>query len=515
MKTEKSLASLRVLLPDESPSELPPQSDSRHVGETGHFVQFYEDDPFLISSVGAFIAGGLRDRKPAVIFATPAHRQALDSFLRQSGLDSIEAQARGKYFAFDAAETLSQFMINGSPDEERFVKVVGGVLARTANGDGLPVRAFGEMVALLWEAGNADAALKLEGLWNNLARKYSFSLFCAYPMHSFRGEGNAEMLTHICRAHEHVIPSESYTDRATADEKLVAIALLQQKAARLEAEIEHRKEIEQVLASREGDLRELLLERERTAEILEQTVAERTSRLRETVAELEAFSYSLSHDMRSPLRAMQGYAKTLLEEYGHKMDPLALTCLQRIERASQRLDLLIRDVLAYSKVAKGQIQLKPTSLEPIIDDIMCQHPELAAVKDSITVTRPLPVVMGHDAYLTQCLSNLIANALKFVGPGQIPSVEIRADTLGDKVKISIADNGIGIHPEHHNRIFQIFGRVYPEKLYPGTGIGLAIVKKAVTRMGGEIGFESDLGKGSTFWFVLPRAFYSPGGEGSA
>jgi PAS domain S-box-containing protein len=248
-----------------------------------------------------------------------------------------------------------------------------------------------------------------------------------------------------------------------------------------------------------------ITDQKRMAEILEATVAARTLQLRETIAELEAFSYSISHDMRSPLRAMQGYAKVLLTELSGQLPPEAVQSLSRIDRAAGRLDLLIRDILAYGKIAKGQIELKPLALGPLLEDIIQQHPELQECRDHIFTDQLLHSVMGHEAYLTQCLTNLIENGLKFIEPGAEPQVRVQSEVAGEKVRVWVMDNGIGIAPEHYDRIFQIFGRVHPEKAYPGTGIGLAIVKKAVARMGGEAGFESTPGAGSKFWFTLPKA----------
>jgi PAS domain S-box-containing protein len=248
-----------------------------------------------------------------------------------------------------------------------------------------------------------------------------------------------------------------------------------------------------------------ITERKQAAEILENTVAERTAQLQETVAELEAFSYSISHDMRSPLRAMHGFATALLEDHTKSLTPEGVDYLRRIERGAIRLDMLVRDVLAYSKVAKGAIELHPVTLRPLLEDILLQNPALNNSRDRIDIERLEHTVRGHDAYLTQCLTNLIENALKFVPPGAEPRVEVWSERLIGKVRVSVRDNGVGISPEHHDRIFQIFGRVYSEKRYPGTGIGLAIVKKAVARMGGEVGFDSEPGKGSIFWLTLPHA----------
>ena len=235
------------------------------------------------------------------------------------------------------------------------------------------------------------------------------------------------------------------------------------------------------------------------AKRLDALVGQRTARLQETIGELEAFSYSISHDMRAPLRAMQGYAQALLSDYRDRLDPDARHYLDRIFRASNRLDLLIQDVLAYSRVAKGEIDLHPVNLEQLLDDIVSSTPEF---QQSVALERPILPVVGHEAYLTQCVTNLLGNAVKFVPPGAAPRVSVRTERLDGKVRVWFEDAGIGIDPAHHERIFQIFGQVHPEKKYGGTGIGLAIVRKAVQRMNGEVGLESELEKGSRFWLIL-------------
>ena len=238
------------------------------------------------------------------------------------------------------------------------------------------------------------------------------------------------------------------------------------------------------------------------AKRLDTLVEQRTAALQETIGELEAFSYSISHDMRAPLRAMQGYAKALLTDYNDRLDAEATHYLDRIFRSSNRLDSLIQDVLAYSRVTKDEISLHPVHLERLIDDIVSSHPEFQAPQAVITVKKPLHRVLGHEAYLTQCMTNLLGNAVKFVPPGVVPEIRIRSERLDGKVRLWFEDNGIGIDPSHYERIFQIFGQVYPEKKYGGTGIGLAIVRKAVQRMNGEAGVESGLDEGSRFWLIL-------------
>jgi signal transduction histidine kinase len=162
----------------------------------------------------------------------------------------------------------------------------------------------------------------------------------------------------------------------------------------------------------------------------------------------------------------------------------------------------VRDVLAYSKVAKQEIKLEQVDLDVFVPGLIGQMPELQRSDLTVTIRQPLPVVFGHQAYLSQIFTNLVGNSIKFARPDVPPVVEIAAQIEGRLATITVRDNGIGIDPEHFSRIFEIFGRIYPDKKFEGTGIGLAIVKKAVQRMGGSLGVESTLGNGATFWFTL-------------
>ncbi len=179
--------------------------------------------------------------------------------------------------------------------------------------------------------------------------------------------------------------------------------------------------------------------------------------------------------------------------------------LERIHKAATRMDILIQEVLAYSRVANAELTLRPLDLEKLIADVVQLYPAFQPPRAAITIQCPLPHVTGHEALLTQVISNLLSNAVKFINPGTTPAIVITAEPAADFVRISFADNGIGIDPAHFHRIFEIFGRVYGDKKFEGTGIGLAIVKKAVARMGGTVGVESQLGGGSRFWFTLGKA----------
>ena len=242
---------------------------------------------------------------------------------------------------------------------------------------------------------------------------------------------------------------------------------------------------------------------------LEQLVTERTANLRDALNELEAFSYSIAHDMRAPLRGMHGFAKILEEDCGPQIGSEGRQYISRIIASAERLDRLIQDVLHYSRISRGELKLEPVNLDALTRDIINSYPQFAAPRVSIEIMSPLPVVIGNPASLTQIISNILSNAVKFVAAGERPRVQVWAESLpltfspGEHwVKIWFADHGIGIPREAQKRIFQIFQRVNRPELYEGTGIGLAVVRKAVERIGGIVGVESEQGKGSRFWVQL-------------
>lgn len=246
---------------------------------------------------------------------------------------------------------------------------------------------------------------------------------------------------------------------------------------------------------RQYEVRDLL-------EQLEEKVRERTARLEQTISELEAFSYSMSHDLRAPLRAMRGYSQVLLDEYSQNLDGSGQDYLKRILTASERLDRLVQDVLRYSRCARETIECVPVNLESIVASVVAEYPALRPPNAQIEVAAPLFKVRGHEASLTQVVSNLLGNAVKFIGSGQTAVVKIWTERRGPRVRVFFSDNGIGIAQEHHGKIFKMFERLSAGAEYEGTGIGLAIVAKAVERMGGKVGVISEVGKGATFWIDL-------------
>jgi len=222
--------------------------------------------------------------------------------------------------------------------------------------------------------------------------------------------------------------------------------------------------------------------------------------------ELEAFNYSISHDLRAPLRSIRSFSQFLREDPDVKLGESATDYLLRIERAAKYMDVLLLDLLQYSRLSRAEMKLTPVDLESAVDDVVTSiGPEVQERTAKINVRRPLGAVMAHSATLRQVVYNLISNSLKFVEPEQPPKIDIYSEPAGEYLRVWIVDQGIGIPPQFHKRIFGLFQRLHSAEAFPGTGVGLALVRRGVERMEGHIGLESDEGQGSRFWFELKTA----------
>ncbi len=250
-----------------------------------------------------------------------------------------------------------------------------------------------------------------------------------------------------------------------------------------------------------------LLEAERRfRQDLERQVESRTTELTQVNRELDAFAYTISHDLRAPLRSMHGYADALVEDYGASLPEEGRGFTQRIVAAADRMENLIQDILTYSRLARGEVNLRPVALEQIVNQVLAQSEQTVSDASArIEVERPLPSVKAHPPTLVQAIENLLSNAIKFVSPGSKPYIRIRAEREANSVRLWFEDNGIGIDPAHQERVFQPFQRLHGVETYPGTGIGLAIVRRSLERMGGGCGVVSKPGEGSRFWIELPAA----------
>jgi signal transduction histidine kinase len=240
---------------------------------------------------------------------------------------------------------------------------------------------------------------------------------------------------------------------------------------------------------------------------LESRVSERTAQLEGALREMEAFTYAVAHDLRAPLRALHSLGDLLITDYRDRaLDEEGRSYLQKIREASRRMDCLIEDLLAYAQLRREEIPRQPFDLRTLasgVIDLMAE--EIRGRGAKVLLEEGSAVAMANPALLSQALANLLSNALKFVRPGAAPEVRIAVAGGEGGARLSVEDKGIGIATEYHERIFGVFQRLNLLEDYPGTGIGLAIVRRAVERMGGQVGVTSEPGKGSTFWIELPSA----------
>jgi PAS domain S-box-containing protein len=237
--------------------------------------------------------------------------------------------------------------------------------------------------------------------------------------------------------------------------------------------------------------------------LLERRIQERTERLAEANIELRAFAHTVAHDLRAPLRNVEGYTDALLEDETPRLSETGRSFLNRISDAARRMDRLITDLLAYSQLSRAELRLQTVELERALRLALSDmETQITRSQAKIEIASPLPAVLGNEAILVQVFENLVGNAIKFVAPGVRPVVKIRAEADGGAAHVWIGDNGIGIPSAQRERIFGVFERLHGEEAYPGTGIGLAIVKKAMERLGGSVRIEAAQ-SGTTFRLCLP------------
>ena len=231
------------------------------------------------------------------------------------------------------------------------------------------------------------------------------------------------------------------------------------------------------------------------------------ARLRQVNQELETFTYSVSHDLKAPLRGIDGYSRLLLTDHRDQLNEEGQTFLDRIRQATQHMGALIDDLLAYSRLERRELQLGRLPLAPLVQRVLagfaseCRDRGVALTVDVADAL----AVRADDQGLTIALRNLVDNALKFTRDRQPPSLKVRAHRSGVGVALVLEDNGVGFDMKYHDRIFAIFQRLHRAEDYPGTGIGLAIVRKAVERMGGQVRAHGAAGQGASFTIELPDA----------
>ena len=253
-----------------------------------------------------------------------------------------------------------------------------------------------------------------------------------------------------------------------------------------------------------SELKQVQNELERSRDDLDIRVKERTHQLEEANRELETFTYSVSHDLKAPLRGIDGYSRMLQEDYADKLDDEAQYFLKRLRYSAQHMSELIDDLLAYSRLERRDMQSQSTTLNAVVERVQSEFTE--DLKKVELEKKIDDIKLNIDTHtLSLIVRNLLDNAIKFSKNTTDAKVTITAEQTGGNVVLKVWDNGIGFDMKFHDRIFEIFQRLQREEDYPGTGIGLAIAMKAANRLKGQLRAESTLGKGTTFYFEFPQA----------
>jgi signal transduction histidine kinase len=242
---------------------------------------------------------------------------------------------------------------------------------------------------------------------------------------------------------------------------------------------------------------------------LERRVERRTEELRRALNELTSYAYSIAHDLRAPLRAVAGLTQLLVDESRDRLLPTSADYAGRIVAAARRMDEMILDLLEYSRISRDVYPVQEVDpYETCNDAIHKLTEDLHQRSSEVIVDGPMTTILGHQSLLREVFVQLLSNAAKFVRAGDTPKIRVRAESKGKAVRIWVEDNGIGIALEYREKIFGVFQRLHQGEDYPGTGMGLAIVRRAIERMEGRCGVESELGSGSRFWIELPKAAQS-------
>ncbi|MGE5758609.1 MAG: sensor histidine kinase, partial [Sideroxydans sp.] len=237
---------------------------------------------------------------------------------------------------------------------------------------------------------------------------------------------------------------------------------------------------------------------------LEQRVAERTAKLEAANKELESFAYSVSHDLRVPLRAVDGFSRMLLKRYEDKLDDEGKRQLNIVRDNAQRMSRLIDDILAYSRMGRLDMSMTQIDMDALAREVFDELKSSLAGRELSVEINALPPCQGDLAKLREVWANLLSNAIKFTRNRTPALVEVAGHTQGDEVIYYVKDNGAGFDMQFADKLFGVFQRLHRIEDFDGTGIGLAIVKRIVIRHGGRVWAEGKLDEGATFYFALPN-----------
>ena len=297
----------------------------------------------------------------------------------------------------------------------------------------------------------------------------------------------------------HIVTTRDYSVRATKTTE-DEVGVLAQAFNDMLGEIQTRAhDLEREVAERRQREREIA----RLNEELEDRVRERTAELQEANRDLEAFTYSVSHDLRAPLRVVDGYCGIISEDYADRLDDDGKGLLAAVRDNSRKMAKLIEDLLGFSRTARQPIRLTPVDMEELARQAWAEVSAEVPLDSAHLTVGTLPPAQGDAALLTQVWVNLIGNARKYSGKRPQPTIEVGGERRGDEAVFWVKDNGVGFDMRHYKQLFEVFQRLHPSAEFQGSGVGLAIVQRIVARHGGRVWAEGKVNEGATFFFSLP------------
>jgi signal transduction histidine kinase len=466
-----------------------------------HAVQFYDDERFLFQTVAHFLRAGLDAGEPALVVATPAHTEGI---LRALGEHTTrDALRTGLLCLVDARALLAQFMVGGIPNPDLFKDALSRQLSRMLWGEpqGVGIRAFGEMVDLLWRDGNPNAAVRLEELWTEAGRGYPFALLCAYMMGNFYKEGHSEPLRQVCRTHSHVLPAESFSQLPDAQARLQQVIVLEQRARLLESEVACRKEIESALRKALED--RCRVELELRASLRREQEARVQAQANDSFQEV--FLGILGHDLRNPLNTilttsrLMTLRRELAEESQKRLDRIVASGVRMQHMIEQILDMARERLALGIFVTPGNEQDLVPLVSRVVDDVRKAHPE-----HTIDLETNGPCRATVDgARFEQVVVNLIGNAATHGTPKRPITVSIMEK--GDLVSFYVMNHGAAIAQDLLPFLFDPFRRERKaEGRSAGLGLGLYISERIIRGHGGTLEAQSSEAHGTRFEATFPR-----------
>jgi light-regulated signal transduction histidine kinase (bacteriophytochrome) len=237
---------------------------------------------------------------------------------------------------------------------------------------------------------------------------------------------------------------------------------------------------------------------------LEKRISERTAQLEASNKELEAFAYSVAHDLRSPLRAIDGFSHVILEDYADRLDAEGNRVLNIIRSNTQKMDHLITDLLELARVIRSEMKFSPLDMTMLVNSAYWELASAELQQGFSFTIAPLPEARGDPTLMQQVWNNLLSNAIKYTLPMSVRSIEVGAYTEADVNVYYVKDNGVGFDPKYTHKLFGVFQRLHKAEEFEGAGVGLAIVQRIVTRHGGHAWAEGKINQGATFYFSLPK-----------